>query len=100
MSEEAANAFVSQLLEDDELWERIQEPGADFTVIGSAQGLCFSPMEFRHAVLNRSAAAQASDELSEMELDAVAGGLTQPEMIGKLLLMREMHRPVAHLRLG
>jgi len=63
MSLPAAHAFVSLLLDDEELRERLQEPDTDIVVLGSARGLCFSEEEFQQAIAELEG---SSDDLAGM----------------------------------
>ena len=79
MSIEAVNQFLQKVSEDNSLQEEFKALDLEndcqaATDLGAKHGYMFTPDELRTEIKNRLQQKQSSGEISEEELEAVAGG--------------------------
>ena len=68
MSEEQLKAFIAKVQADTSLQEQLKAEGADVVAIAKAAGFAITTEDLTHAI------QEASQDLSDEELESVAGG--------------------------
>ncbi|MGL5874044.1 MAG: Nif11-like leader peptide family natural product precursor [Xenococcaceae cyanobacterium] len=96
MSIEAVNQFMQKVSEDTSLQSELAKVSGSQTELqniidlGGKYGYEFTPEELSKEIQSRQSASQQSDgEISEKELEAVAGGITP---IGAIFLTKKIFK--------